>query len=119
MNWQLISGILGFLVLVGSAAVVLLARRHDVARETAERNVNALKSLLATRDVQLADQLRDLQVLESEHKQLIQVNSKEMVSGWFKFQQTVTASENARLRAHIDGCDHCTLLTTFAREPKA
>lgn len=118
--WTYVSLTLSIVVLVGGAALVMMARRQDIARVTAERNVEALRGLLSTRDIQLADKARDLDTLEAEHKQLIQVNMKEMVSGWYKFQQTLVASENARLRAHIEECGTCTMLVPYAREqPKA
>ncbi len=98
MSWQLLSGILGFLVVVGSAALVLMARRADVARETAERNVAALNGLVHTRDIQLADKTRDLEMLAAEHKQLIQVNVKEMLAAWERYMASSYFIENARLR---------------------
>lgn len=96
--WPLLSGVLAFLVLVGSAVIILLARRDSTARETALTNVTALTALVGTRNMELADKTRDLEILTAEHKQLIQVNSKEMMTAW---QQHVASSyyiQNASLR---------------------
>lgn len=114
--WELVSGVLAFVVLVGGAVIVLIARRQDIARVTAERNVSALTSLVGTRDIQLSDKTRDLETLEAEHRQLIQVNVKEVVTGWLRFQTSLTAVENARLRSIIEECIDCPLR---ARETKA
>lgn len=109
----MVSGILGFLVIIGGAALVLLARRKDLALETAEKNVKALKDLMATRDIQLADKSRDLEVLSSEHKQLIQVGIKEVVSGWQAFASSTLLRDNIRLKAELEQqkviCSQCQL----------
>lgn len=61
------------------AAVGLWAREQ---RRTDRENVRSLGDLITTRNMQLADVHRDLEILKVEYKQLIQVNIKEMITAW-------------------------------------
>ena len=101
-RWQFVSSVLAFLLLVGAAVVVLLSKKEDVGRATDRENVRATKQLLETRDLQLADRKRDLEILEAEHKQLIQVNTKEIIAAWQTQQKAMYFTENARLRAECE-----------------
>lgn len=105
--WQTLTSVFAFLTLVGAAAIVLMSRQAEEARKTDRANVVSLNDLLKTREIQIADQARDLNLLSAEHKQLIQVGIKDMVQGWFKHQQGAVAAENARLRAIIEECEQC------------
>lgn len=101
MLWQVTSAVLTFLVLVAGSVIILLSRRAEMARDADRRNVTALRDLVGTRDVQLADKTHDLEVLAAEHKQLIQVNVREMMAAWQINQSSNAFIENGKLRLEV------------------
>lgn len=119
--WQSVSVVLATIVAIGGAALVLMAKRRDLARETAERNVTALTALINTRDIQLTDRTRDLDTLKAEHKQLIQVMIREVVSAWRDHAASRLLKDNARLRGHVETqrltCPQCQSFTEAGRNP--
>lgn len=99
--WQIISGGLGFIILVGAAVIVLRSRVAEEARNADRENVRALRDLIATRDTQLAEKTRDLELVKAEHKQLIQVSVKEMVMAWECHETSKTVAENRSLKLQL------------------
>lgn len=105
--WQTLTGFASALLVIAGAVIVIMSQRAEEARKADRANVVSLNDLLKTRELQLSDRSRDLETLKAEHKQLIQVDVKEMTDGWFKQRQSACQQENARLRGLIEGCAYC------------
>jgi len=96
--WQTAATILGVTSIVLPALVGLFfqqVRRNDL------ENIRSLNGLLATRDTQLRETKRDLDLVQAEHKQLLQVNIKEMVGAWERHVAATYYLDNARMKDEV------------------
>lgn len=100
--WQWISALLGLIILVGSAAIILLSKRREDVHATDLRNVSAQRGLIETRDLQLTDAKMELDTITSEYKTLVQIYIKELVQVWQSHLAAHYYVENGRLRAECD-----------------
>src|ERR1041385_5015512 len=75
-------GVLGVVSLVGAAVLVLLQRQREETHKTDTANIASLNSLLETRDLELKVCREEIATLSSEHRQIMQIDVKEIVNAW-------------------------------------
>lgn len=85
-------------ILVASALIIVLSKRREEVHRTDTANVTALKGLLGTRDLELAESGKDLETMTSEYKALAQIDIKEIVKGWLAHTASRYYVENAALK---------------------